>query len=431
VTLERPIAASLPDAAWIGELPFDWHCAQLRRLLHVQSGDFISADSFVSEGYPVFGGNGCRGFAPDWNTETGTLLIGRYGALCGNVHQVQERVWATEHAFRVFQRKEFDLRFMYYLLQAVDLNRYSARAAQPGLNSTIVEERCVPVPPVTLQVAIAALLNRETAKIDALIAKQTEILTRLEEHRRALITDAVTRGLDPSVPMQETGNIGFPSIPAHWEVRRIKQMLVAGKSGIQIGPFGTMLTDLPNHNTGFALYGQQNTISGDFGQCTRWVTEEFYRASPQYHMTAGDLVVTRKGSLGNCRVVPDSLAPGCFDSDTIRIRLNLNLVSAQFVQTVLHDAPYMEMQVIESKRGAVLGGLNSEVIGNLKIAIPPSVEQAKILHSLDSALKRVNHVRHAATELIDRLSERRAALITAAVTGQIDVTQPVMTEAAA
>lgn len=127
--LERPIAAALPDAVWIGELPSDWHYAQLRRLLHVQSGDFISAEAFVDSGYPVFGGNGFRGYATDWNTETDTLLIGRYGALCGNVHQVRERVWATEHAFRVLSRKKFDIRFMYYLLHAVNLNQYSARAA--------------------------------------------------------------------------------------------------------------------------------------------------------------------------------------------------------------------------------------------------------------------------------------------------------------
>ena len=97
---------------WLGEIPEGWKVLSLRRYLRVSSGDMISIDNFQEEGYPVFGGNGFRGYTDRWNTETNTIIIGRYGALCGNVRLTEEQIWATEHAFRVIPLTTFDAKFL-------------------------------------------------------------------------------------------------------------------------------------------------------------------------------------------------------------------------------------------------------------------------------------------------------------------------------
>lgn len=94
------------------ELPSHWASCFLKRVLTVQSGDMISADATTAEGHPVVGGNGIRGYAPHWNTERDTIVIGRVGAKCGCVHVLRERFWASEHAFRVIPRATYSLEYM-------------------------------------------------------------------------------------------------------------------------------------------------------------------------------------------------------------------------------------------------------------------------------------------------------------------------------
>ncbi len=304
----------------------------------------------------------------------------------------------------------------------------SVGVSYPAIAPTALGSIYILVAPESLQRPIASFLDNETAKIDRLITKQKEFLARLDEHRAALITEVISQGVHQLPKIMSDGEAQAKN---GWKFFRVKHLVIGGNAGIQIGPFGTSLKDLPESDTGYGLYGQQNTISNDFATCYRWVSPDFYRGAPQYRMVPGDLVVTRKGSIGNCRVVPEDISPGCFDSDTIRIRLNENIVLVRFVEKVLHEAPYIRAQLGETKRGAVLSGLNSEVIANLRIIVPPLKEQITILNFLDQASHRIERIRTGAIELIDRLKKRRAALITAAVTGQIDVNKAVPREVAA
>jgi type I restriction enzyme S subunit len=184
------------DVDWLGEIPKHWDISSLKRYFRVKSGDMTSALDLLDEGYQVFGGNGFRGFTDKWNTEANTIIIGRYGALCGNVRITRDRIWATEHAFRVFPLLRFHTDYFAYLLYALDLNKFSARTAQPGLNSDLVRNNIVGIPPIHEQEAISDFLDRETSKIDALIAKVTKAIEKLKEYRTALISAAVTGKID-------------------------------------------------------------------------------------------------------------------------------------------------------------------------------------------------------------------------------------------
>src|SRR5690606_31072774 len=120
----------------------------------VQSGDTLNGENFSDGTFPVFGGNGFRGLHDQFNTEADTLLIGRVGALCGNVHHVKERVWATEHAFRVRKLRSIETRYLFYLLLSLNLGLAATRSAQPVLNSDAVRNHSVPLPDLDTQKAI-------------------------------------------------------------------------------------------------------------------------------------------------------------------------------------------------------------------------------------------------------------------------------------
>lgn len=182
---------------WLGEVPAHWEVMKLRRLATLKSGEnIISQELEEGSEYPVFGGNGIRGYSARFTHDGEYVLIGRQGALCGNINYASGRFWASEHAVVVSPTREFSARWMGELLRAMNLNQYSLSAAQPGLSVDRVLALSIPVPPVHEQRVIADFLDRKTAKIDGLIAKVDTAIARLREYRAALITAAVTGQVD-------------------------------------------------------------------------------------------------------------------------------------------------------------------------------------------------------------------------------------------
>ena len=180
---------------WLGgaAIPAHWMTAPMNALVGFSAGKNITSEEIELEGrFPVYGGNGLRGFADGWTHAGERLLVGRQGALCGNVHHVRGRHWASEHALVSEARSEFQLRWLMYVLQVMNLGQYSAASAQPGIAAGTILKLRLPVPPLNEQREIADHLDRETAKIDALITKAERFIELAQERRAALITAAVT-----------------------------------------------------------------------------------------------------------------------------------------------------------------------------------------------------------------------------------------------
>lgn len=178
---------------WLGEIPAHWKVLRLKTLSEMQSGESITSMSIRDNGpCPVFGGNGIRGYTSGFTHEGVYLLIGRQGALCGNVHVARGRFWASEHAVVVSPEQPYIVEWFGALLEAMDLNQYSVSAAQPGLAVDRLRDLQIPVPPDSERQAIADYLDRDTDGIDMLVAKVSAAIDRLREYRTALMSAAVT-----------------------------------------------------------------------------------------------------------------------------------------------------------------------------------------------------------------------------------------------
>ena len=207
VVISRAVTKGLdPDvpmkdsgAEWLGENPVHWDITRLKRLAAMQAGTSITSDDIESEGdYPVFGGNGVRGFTSSYTHDGEFPLIGRQGALCGCVNFATGQFWASEHAVVCTPNAKVCSRWLAQLLQAMSLNRYSQSAAQPGLSVEAIGLIAAPKLSYAEQRGIVAFLDRETANIDALVAKVGATRDRLREFRSALITAAVTGQINVS-----------------------------------------------------------------------------------------------------------------------------------------------------------------------------------------------------------------------------------------
>ena len=185
------------DDDWFIEAPRHWNIQRLKTICTMKSGDGITTESIEPEGpYPVYGGNGIRGYSRNYTHEGHFALIGRQGALCGNVHSASGKFWASEHAVVASLKAAHSLDWFVPLLETMNLNQYSIAAAQPGLSVERVMNLSVPVPPSEEQTKIAEIINQADTRIGSTVSQVQRQIDLMNEYRTRLIADAVTGLID-------------------------------------------------------------------------------------------------------------------------------------------------------------------------------------------------------------------------------------------
>jgi type I restriction enzyme, S subunit len=195
--LNRNVKFKPSGIEWLGKIPQHWNIIKFGHLARLRSGENITSEELEDTGdFPVFGGNGIRGYSSRFTHDGTFVLIGRQGALCGNINYASGRFWASEHAVVVIPSRPVATTWLGELLRAMNLNQYSVSAAQPGLAVDTVSALPIPVPPEPEQREIADYLDNETAKLDRMTEKVEAAIEKLREYRTALITAAVTGKID-------------------------------------------------------------------------------------------------------------------------------------------------------------------------------------------------------------------------------------------
>jgi type I restriction enzyme, S subunit len=177
----------------IGEVPEHWGEKRIKDLSFLQSGINITSEQIEEIGqYPVYGGNGLRGYFSKYTNDGHYILIGRQGALCGNINYASGKFWATEHAVVAYLKCSVDMKWYGEILRMMNLNKYSLSAAQPGLAVDRIKRLLLFVPPLSEQKAIAHYLDTKTTQIDQIIQTINTQIEKLKELRKTLINDVVT-----------------------------------------------------------------------------------------------------------------------------------------------------------------------------------------------------------------------------------------------
>lgn len=438
---------------WLGEIPEGWDRDVFSRNAFYQEGPGLRNWQFTDEGIRVICVTNITDKGIDFSqyekfisaeeynnhyshftVQNGDLLLSSSGNSWGKIAEYSsaEKVILNTSTIRIneTQIRALIRSFLKFILQSdstrEQLLLLMTGSCQPNFGPSHLSKLLIPIPNIPEQTAIASFLDRETTRIDALIEKKQRQIELLQEKRAALISQAVTKGLDPTVPMRDSGVPWLGEVPEHWVITRLKYCVDKSGSGIQMGPFGSMLTQLDDNFTGYKLYGQENIIKNDFNELgSRYISYDLYKSLRKYVLNKGDLVLTRKGSLGQCKKVPNLNTPGIGDSDTIRIRPNCEKVLTNFLVRILHESQYIQDQMHIAQRGAIISGLNSTIIENILIILPPIEEQKEILQYCESEVTKNERTIEKISMSLNYLSEYRSALISAAVTGKIDVRETI------
>ena len=279
-----------------------------------------------------------------------------------------------------------------------------------GLNLELLGDIGCPIPNVEEQLSIAAFLDHETAKIDALIEKQQRLIELLKEKRQTVISHAVTKGLNPNAPMKDSGVEWLGEVPAHWTLKNYRYA-----TQIYRGKFGHRPRNDPAFYDGIYPFIQ----TGDVAQAGKRIIDykqtlnERGKAVSQ-KFPAETLVMAIAANIGDTAILdfeayaPDSVVgfKPCQDLDLEFLRYSL-----------MAALPALEQTSTQSTQA----NLNIDRIGSVQAAFPPLEEQLDVVAYLDNLIDRYAEIEEKALTAIERMQERRTALISAAVTGKIDV----------
>lgn len=331
----------------------------------------------------------------------------------------------TSPDYRVFavqDKHSFYSRYYLYLLQDgykqrrfFHLGQGSAHLGRWRLPTEAFNEIVYPCPSLTEQIHIASFLDHETAKIDNLIEKQQQLIELLKEKRQAEISHAVTKGLNPDVPMKDSGVDWLGEVPAHWELIPLKYLCnfsgggTPTKDNLSYWKGGTVPWVSPKDMKSFWISETQDYVT------PKAVSE----SSTNYVEEGSLLMVVRSGILQ--RNIPVAI-------NIIKVTMNQDMKALKFNERMkVHYAAYFINGNVNSlllewtKEGATVESIEHEYLANSLIPVPPIEEQYSIIKSISQQMKRFESLEEKAIIGIRLLQERRTALISAAVTGKIDV----------
>ena len=232
------------------------------------------------------------------------------------------------------------------------------------------------------------------------------------------------RRIRPYRGCKDSGVGWLGKIPAHWEIHELRRHLFRQPESIKIGPFGSQLKLEFMATQGFKVYGQEHVIARDFMLGQKYVDQSKFAELSACEVMPGDLLVTMMGSTGRCAVVPEEIEPGIMDSHLLRVRLPKGPLDPRFVALVIDESAYVREQIVAAGKGAIMHGLNSMIIKNLVLAVPPVEEQGRILSFADRETAKIDALVAKKERLIELLQEKRTALITRAVTKGLDPNVP-------
>jgi type I restriction enzyme S subunit len=410
---------------WLGEVPEHWEVLPLKRKARLLTEKTVNRSNPVAlenveswtgklvETETEFQGEGI-------SFEAGDILFGKLRPYLAKVYLASSSGEAVGDFHVIHSSPSLLPRLLQYHLlnrEVIDLvNSSTYGAKMPRASWSFLGSIDLPVPPLHEQPLIAAFLDRETAKIDALIAEQQRLIELLQEKRQAVISHAVTKGLNPDAPMKDSGVEWLGEVPEHWGTKPLKHLCPLLRDGTHLPP--------PRASEGVPLLSVRNIQDEEFvlrEDDSLISVNDYLDLCRSFTPLPGDILLAIVGAtMGKAAAIPEDLGRFHIQRSLGIFRTQPAILRSEWLLYVFRASSFQGLLwrdvSFSAQPGIYLGTLK-----DISIPVPPTQEQAEILEYSHNRLDSLRELIATATEAIEIQKERRSALISAAVTGQIDV----------
>ncbi|WP_445425486.1 restriction endonuclease subunit S [Alishewanella sp. HL-SH06] len=347
----------------------------------------------------------------------GSLIIAMYGATIGRLGILAVDATTNQACCVLSVPKTLEPKYAYYWLSVYKdsiISLFSTGGGQPNINQETVSSLRISAPSlIDEQTQIACFLDHEVGKIDALIAEQEKLIALLKEKRQAVISHAVTKGLNPDAPMKDSGVEWLGQVPEHWIVAGFRKYISSivdyrGKTPEKV-------------ESGVFLVTARNIKKGgiDYSLSQEFISEDEYDDVMSRGLPfIGDILFTTEAPLGEVAQVDRTDI--ALAQRIIKLRANEHYLSNDYFKYFLMSTPFQDSLIMHASGSTALG-IKVERLVYLRKLIPPLEEQSQIVAFINKELSKLNLLEEQVSQNILFLNERRSALISAAVTGKIDV----------
>ncbi|CAI1038701.1 Type I restriction enzyme EcoKI specificity protein [Serratia liquefaciens] len=428
---------------WLGEIPRHWVCTQIKYGYDVTLGKMLQKNksSFKDELKPYLKAQNIQPTGVDLNIvdlmwfspeEQTKLLLKPNDVLISEGGDVgRSTIWLEQLDECYIQNAINRVRaikgnsssflnyWMIYLKSADFINTLCNKATIAHYTAEKVEMSPVLLPTSNEQLLISAFLDHETAKIDNLIEKQKQLIELLKEKRQAVISHAVTKGITPDVPMKDSGVEWLGEVPEHWDIPKLLHVTRTIGDGLHSTPEY-------DNETGYYFINGNNLVNGkiSIGVTAKEVSKSEYNKH-YVHLDEASVLLSINGTIGNVAVYNNERIILGKSAAYVKCgdKLNVNYLMYCFITDEARY--YFDLEVT----GTTIFNLSLNSIRQMKVCIPPLEEQKLIIDYCFAQENKYNYLIHSADTAIKLMQERRTALISAAVTGKIDVRNWVAPEA--
>jgi type I restriction enzyme S subunit len=408
---------------WIGKVPSHWNPCRFKNfisLINTPSKDdnkiglenIESGTGHFKETDSEFEGNGVQFVEDD--------------IVYGKLRPYLRKVWLATNKgnavgdFFVFRANKSNPSYIYWLMLSdgftSEANGSTYGAKMPRVSSDFILSMRFVLPPFPEQQAIASFLDVKTKPIDDIIAKREKQIELLEEMKSAIISRAVTKGLNPKAKMKDSGIEWIGEVPEEWEISKVKY--IANVCG-RIGYRGYTTNDLVSAGEGALTIGGKHITHNYLNLSDPdYISWEKYYESPEIMLEKGDIVMAQRGSLGKSALIDREIGEATINPSLVilkRIKANRIFLHYYLISNMMQDY----INLINTATAVPM--ISQNQIENIPVALPPLSEQQAIASYLDSETSKIDSRIAKRRRQIELLQEYKQALITAAVTGKIDV----------
>ena len=363
-------------------LPENWQLSTLGEVFYMHAGKNIVASEISPNAdetyrYKCIGGNGLRGYVQQFNTEGSFPIIGRQGALCGNINYVEGRFYATEHAVVVDTFCETNVKWAFYFLIQLNLNQYATATAQPGLSVNTIGDVQIPIPPKEEQCRIVSYIEQCFRTIDTLERGKDELEENIKNTKSKILDLAIHGKLVPQDPNDEPAidllrRINPSFVPKSWIWVRLDNICEI-KGGKRI-PRGETFSSVPTSHIYIRVTNMKNNTIID--NEIKYITEDVYRQIKNYTIGVDDLYLTIAGTIGEVGSVPRRFDGMNLTENAARLT---NIVCLKnYLKTVLQSSVAQE-HFISKFHQVAQPKLSIETASSTLIPLPPYNEQLRIV----------------------------------------------------
>src|SRR5690625_1540486 len=384
---------------WLGKVPEHWKIGRLKHLATIRNGRDHALVEAECGPYPVIGSGGQFSRATSYLYDGVSVLFGRKGTVDKPLY-VKGRFWTVDTMFYSEINNSIDEdKYLFYCALTIPFDYYATNTALPSMTQRELSNHAMNIPPKKEQAQVALFLDHETARMDELIAEQKRLIELLKEKRQTVISHAVTKGLDPNAPMKDLGIEWLGEVPEHWDIKKQKRLVRLVTRKIKTGQFYVALENIES-----------------------W-TGCFIEAENIYE---GEGVSFDKGDILFGKLRPYLAKAWLADragiavGDFFIIRTDLNEIDPEYLQKYLLTPSCLDF-LNSTTIGAKMPRISWNVFSVLRVPVPPLGEQEAIVSILNAEITKIDSLIKEAEKTIDLMKERRSALISAAVTGKIDV----------